>query len=121
MRTMLDIITRAARLIGVASVDEALDADAGREALAALNDIFHAIPLPDYADLGMTDPAPIEPHLVEYAMIVLASRLAPVFSLPGPDPSAAMTRLRASVLVIPPATIPAGLSRMPSQRRYGYR
>lgn len=121
MRTMRDIITRAARLIGQTGVDEVLDADAGAEGLVILNDLFHMLPIPDYADLDYGDPAPVAAALIEDAVIVFAARFAPVFGLAGPDPAASLARLRASVMTIPTAQMPTGLSRMPSQRRYHFR
>lgn len=121
MRTMRDIITRAARLIGQTGVDEVLDADAGAEGLAILNDLFHMLPIEGYADLGFDDPAPIGPELIEDAVILFSARFAPVFGLAGPDPAAALARLRGSVMTIPTASMPLGFSRMPSQRRYGFR
>lgn len=122
MATVLDIIERAYRKIGVSSEDESLTARQLSDGLDALNMMLAAwrlagvdLPLPE---LQSTSPFPLQIELQEGTVYMLASRLSPDFSVPAAfDPDDFFRKIQAAYMIIEPAKMPLSMRRTSSQRR----
>ena len=120
MTTVLDIINRAFRKIGVKAEDEALTADQIAHGVETLNDTIQgwtlkgasAVP----ADVVDTDPFPFADQYREAVVMILASRLAPDYGGVPVDAERYERMVIGSLMVIPTVALPSALLRTPSQR-----
>lgn len=81
-----EIVTRAARKIGVVASDEAMTADEIANGVIALNMMMHAWKLRgvdvEHVDLAATDTFSLDPEFEEGTVYLLASRMAPDYEIP---------------------------------------
>lgn len=81
-----DIVTRAARKIGVVASDEAMTADEIANGVIALNMMMHAWKLRgvdvEHVDLAATDTFSLDPEFEEGTVYLLASRMSPDYEIP---------------------------------------
>ena len=86
MATMLDIVTKACRKIGVAAIDEDLEAEIASEALDTLNAMLFEWELAGvdttHTTLTLTDDFPLAAKFEQGTIYMLAHRLAPEFNRP---------------------------------------
>lgn len=122
MTTVLDIISRAFRKIGVKAEDEDLTADQIAHGVDTFNDMMQgwvlkgaaAVP----ADVVSTDPFPFADQYREACVMVLASRLSPDYGTASPVDGERYERmLIGSLMAVPEAAMPKALYSTPSQRR----
>lgn len=122
MATVLDIITRAMRKIGVVAHDENLTADQSLNGLDTLNMMMHSwqitMPSWSHSDLALSDTFPLAPMFHEGAVYQLASRLSPEYGQPGFDPDQWFRQLQSYYFVAPEAQISSMLTNTASQRRW---
>lgn len=115
MATVNDIVTRAYRKIGVVATDEAMTADQAQVGQDALNMMMHALALDGidvaWSDAVLADQFAMEPAFHEGLVYMLASRLAPDFSVPAFDDSAFKRGLAAAYLIVPDALLDGMLLR----------
>lgn len=122
MATMLQIVERAFRKIGVKAEDEGLTADQLAHGLDCLNQMLHGWELwgidLNYTDLTSADPFPLLPKFEEGTVYLLAERIMPDYAVP-PAFSADdfLRRIQAAYMVIDDAVLPRSILRTPSQRR----
>ena len=117
MPTVLDIVTRAHRKIGVVAQDEPLTADQGQAGLSAYNEMIHAWTLdgitlsPAFADQALTDTFPLADKFREGTIYLLASRLSPEYTAPQAfDADGFFRKMQASLVTVTPATVDPGLT-----------
>ena len=120
MTTVLDIVTRAFRKIGVSGEGEALDGEAIAEGVDALNDMMHAWKLRGvniaHVDLAASDAFTLPQEFNEGTVYLLASRLSPNYETPANfDANDWFKTFQAAYLKIDEATFPSGLTRLPSR------
>lgn len=120
MPTMMDIVTRAYRKIGVSAIDETLTADEAQHGLDALNAMMHGWALRGvditHTDKAADDPFPLASAYVEGTVFLLASHLSPDYMVPVTFNADEWWRsFQAHNMTIDEVTIPNGLLRMPSQ------
>lgn len=125
MATILDIVNRAFRLIGVKAEDEALTSDQIATGVDTLNMLMNAWPkrgidIPTGYALTSTNVFPMEPWAEEPTTYCLAARLAPQYSQPAPDVREHEQTLRNWFVSRDPIVFPRTLTRMPSRRMTGY-
>ena len=81
-----EIVTRAARKIGVVASDEAMTADEIANGVIALNMMMHAWKLRgvdvEHVDLAATDTFSLDPEFEEGTVYLLASRMSPDYEIP---------------------------------------
>lgn len=125
MASVLQIITRAFRKLGVSGDGEALTAEMAAEGLDALNDMMEGWALQGinrtHTTLALAEEMPIDPKFNEGVTYLLASRLGPNYEVPPsfrPEPF--MAQIRAAFLVIDEVDLPTALTRLPSQRPGGF-
>jgi hypothetical protein len=115
MATVNDIVTRAYRKIGVVAIDEAMTADQAEIGQDALNMMMNALVLDGidvaWSDAVLADQFAMEPAFHEGLVYMLASRLAPDFSVPAFNESAFKRRIAAAYVIVPDAVIDRGLRR----------
>lgn len=120
MATVLDIINRAFRKIGVKAEDEALTADQIAHGVDTFNDMVQGWALKGASavsgDVIETDTFPFADEYREATVMVLASRLAPDYGAAPIDAERYERMVIASMLYVPTATIPSALLKLPSQR-----
>lgn len=121
MATVLDIVNRAFRKIGVKAEDEALTADQIANGVDALNAMMATWPVrginaPTGFPLTSSSTFPLEPWADEPTTYCLAARLAPDYGLPAPDVREHERTLRNWFVSRDPITFDKTLTRMPSQR-----
>ena len=125
MATMNDIMTGAARRIGVIQAGGALSAPVGADFLENLNDLMSSFP---GLDIGFTaallsgDEFPLEFKHEAGMKTLLAVRIADGYGKPvsvelAGEAAAAWQRLQADYLIVDPVQMPRALLNMPSQRR----
>lgn len=100
-----------------------MNADQAATGLAAFNSMLHAWELDgialSYSDLGLSDAFPLAAKFVEGTGYTLAGRLAHGYSAPlSFDPDGFFRKIQAAYTTIAAATLPSGILRTPSQRRY---
>lgn len=122
MATVLDIITRAMRKIGIVAHDENMTADQSLNALDTLNMMMHswAITMPSWShsDLALSDTFPLDPMFHEGVVYQLASRISPEYGQAGFDPDQWFRQLQAYYFVAPGVRISPMLTNTASQRRW---
>lgn len=125
MATVLDIITRAFRKLGISGEGEVLSAEAAAEGLDALNDMLEGWNLQGinrtHRTLALAEEMPLAPKFNEGVTYLLASRLGPNYQVPPsfrPEPF--MAQVRAAFLVIDEVDMPSALTRLPSSRPSGW-
>lgn len=122
MATMLQIVERAFRKIGIKAEDEGLTADQLAHGLDCLNQMLHGWELwgidLNNTDLTSADPFPLLPKFEEGTVYLLAERIMPDYAVP-PAFSADdfLRRIQAAYMVIEEAALPRTILRTPSQRR----
>lgn len=125
MTTMLDIVTRAHRKIGVGARDTPLEAHEAIEGNVELNSMLHEWVLrgvdTNHTDLDLTDDFPLSSPYEAGTVYLLASRLAPDFAVPASfDPDSFFRAIQAAYMVIDEVTVPNALKSPPSLKaRYG--
>jgi hypothetical protein len=124
MTTVLDVITRAHRKLGISGQGEALSAEMAAEGLDALNDLMEAWNLHGinrtHTTLALADPFPMAPKFVEGTVYLLAQRLGPNYEVPPTfDPRPFFRALQAAFAVVDEVTLPTALTRLPSSRLTG--
>ena len=85
MTTVLDIVTRAHRKIGVSGQGETLTAEMAADGLSAFNEMVSAWALdggPAFSDVALTDTFPFPDRFREGAIHILAARISPEYELP---------------------------------------
>ncbi len=122
MTTVLDVITRAHRKLGISGQGETLTAEMADEGLDALNDMMEAWALQGvsrvHRTLALSEEFPMAPRFVEGATYLLASRLGPNYEVPPSfNPAQFLAQLQAAFLTVPEVEMPGTLARMPSSRR----
>lgn len=84
MTTVRDIIEQAHRLIRVVAGDEPMTADQAANGLFMFNAMMHGLELRGadvgHADSGLTDTSPLPNRMTEALVMLLASKLAPMFN-----------------------------------------
>ena len=122
MATVRDVVERAYRKIGVVASDEPMTADQADHGADALNMMMHGWKLDSidiaHSDVVLSDEFPMEPMFYEGCVYMLASRIAPDFSVASFSTSEFMQRLSAHYLIIDEVEMPLALLSTPSQRRY---
>ena len=124
MASVLEIVTRAFRKIGVSAADEALDADQISVGVDALNMMVHAWKLEgvdlSWADQAASDTFALDSEYHEGVVYNLASRLSPDYVIPPAfDADAWFRSIQAANVEAPTVSIPTSLKRLPSQMRSG--
>lgn len=122
MTTVLDIISRAFRKIGVKAEDESLTADQGQHGLDTLNAIFQGWALKGAATVpaivAASDAFPLDAKYEEATAFILAGRLAVDYREPSPPDAERYERMViGSLMVVAEAAMPKALYSTPSQRR----
>ncbi len=126
MTTVLDVIERAHRKLGVSGQGEVLTAEMAAEGLDALNDLMAGWRLQGidrvHRPIAATSELfPMAPEFVEGTVYLLASRLGPNYQVPPSfDPERFLRQLQTAFLVVGEVEMPAALARLPSSRRGGY-
>ena len=120
MTTTSEIVTRALRKIRVTAKDEAATADDMAEGVDALNMMMAAWETfgvnRTHTALASSDTFPLDAKWEEGTVYMLASRLAPDYARPANfNADDWMRALQAAYINIPTVSIPAPLTRMPSQ------
>lgn len=122
MATVLDIITRAMRKIGVVAHDEEMTADQAQNGLDAMNMMMHSwsitMPTWTHTDLVLADTFTLPPMFHEGAVYQLASRISPEYGMPGFDPDQWFRQFQAYYFVAPEMAISPMLLNTASQRRW---
>lgn len=123
MATCRDIVERAYRKIGVVASDEPMTADQAAIGIDALNMMMAALELDGidvaWSDADISEQFAMEPKFHEGLVYMLASRLAPDFTVPGFDPSTFKRGLQAAYLIVPDAHIDRALLRTGGSLRWG--
>ncbi len=123
MTTVLDVITRAHRKLGISGQGEALSAEMAAEGLDALNDMMAGWALQGISRVHRTletgsEAFPMAPEFIEGVVYLLASRLGPNYEVPPSfDASRFLRQLQAAFLVVDEVEMPTALTRLPSGRR----
>jgi hypothetical protein len=110
------MVERAFRKIGVSSSDEPLTADQMDHGIDTLNMLLAAwrlqgVDMPLHT-LAPGDPFPLQPEFQEGAVYMLASRLAPDFSVPAAfDADDYFRKIQAAFMRIDDAELPLALLR----------
>lgn len=126
MTTVLDVITRAHRKLGVSGQGEALSAEMAAEGLAALNDMMAGWRLQGINRLHIpletgSEAFPMAPEFIEGVVYLLASRLGPNYEVPPSfDHSRFLRQLQTAFLSVEEVDMPTALTRLPSSRRSGW-
>ncbi|MEO9648817.1 MAG: hypothetical protein ABJ360_22525 [Roseobacter sp.] len=126
MATVLDIVTRAYKKIGVVSRDETLEQFETDEGVAAYNMMVHGWKLEsvdfEHVDQSETDTFDYGDEYQEGFVYLLASRLSPDYLLPPAfDADRWFRDIQASKLQIDDVEFDRALDLTPSRRaRYGY-
>ena len=105
MATVHDILERAYRKVGIIAHDDAMTADHAAAGLNTFNDMLHSWELVGIAlghtDVGLSDAFPLADKFREGAVYLLASRLAPDWSVPVAfDAYVFLREIQASYMVI---------------------
>lgn len=120
MATVLDIINRAFRKIGVRAEDETLTADQIAHGVDTFNDMVQGWTLKGAdtvpAEVVETTTFPFAAEYREAVIMILASRLAPDYGAASIDAERYERMVVGSLMTIPTATIPSALLKTPSQR-----
>ena len=121
MATVLDIITRAMRLIRVSGRGDALDAETSAEAVDAFNDMLHEWKLSGvdvtHTDLTASDTFPLADEYRAGVAHMLAGRMRPNYARPREfDEDDFFRRIQAAYLVISEVTFSRGITDLPSNR-----
>ena len=85
MTTVLDIVTRAHRKIGVSGQGETLTAEMSADGLSAFNEMISAWELdsgPAFSDVALSDAFPLPDSFRDGVIHILAARLSPEYELP---------------------------------------
>jgi len=126
MAIVSDMIRRAYRRVGVVAADEPMTAEQLAEGLAEFNAVVRS--WESYGlrisaqELREDDQFPLSDAYEDYAITILAARLAEAHALPGPDPREALDRILAMSIRNEAAEMPLALRRIdPVARRWsGY-
>lgn len=122
MTTVLDIVNRAFRKIGVKAEDEQLTADQLAYGVETLGAMLQGLTLSDSTitlpTITATYPFPMEAKYEEAVMMMLAARLAQDYERPMFDASHYERLVMAGLLTLNPSRMPLALTRTPSQRRW---
>lgn len=120
MATVRDIVQRAYRKIGVVASDEAMTADQAESGQDALNMMMQALLLDGidvaWSDAQLADQFDMLPQFHEGIVYMLASRLAPDFSMEGFNVSTFKRGLAAAYMIVPDMVLDSTLTR----RRFGW-
>jgi hypothetical protein len=123
MATVLDILTRAFRKIGVVANDEPLTANDAQAGLEAFNAMMHGLAAhgadPGHITNVTTDTFAYPARLEEAVVYVLADRLAPDYATQAPAARVHYNTLQAYFLQVPKVTPPLSMLRTPTGRRWG--
>ena len=111
MTTALDIVTQASRKKGILARGERLEAEAAADGIFALNAMMHAWQLAGinttHSDLSLDDLFPLGPQFIEGTVYLLASRMAPEYTVPQSfDADDWFRKFQAAYLVITPVAMP---------------
>ena len=122
MTTVRDVIERAYRKIGVVAMDEPMDAEQGSAGLSAFNEMVSAWALsgvtlsPAFTDAAQSDAFPLADKFREGTIYLLASRLAPEWTVPVSfDADDFFRKIQAAYMAISEVTMDGNLIRQPSQ------
>lgn len=121
MATVLDIVNRAFRKIGIKSEDEALTADQITHGVSTLNDMMAAWPkrgidIPTGEEMAASDTFPMEAWANEPTIHCLAARLAPDYGVAAPDASEHERTLRNWFVLRDEVAFPKALTRTFAKR-----
>ena len=124
MTTVLKIVTRSLRKIGVAAMDETPTADETENAVDALNAMIHAFKLEgvdlEWSDQISTDEFALDPEYHEGIVYLLASRMNPDYTIPPSFNADDWWRsIQANNVTAPTAVVPLALRRMVGNLRRG--
>lgn len=112
MTTCRDIVQRAYRKIGVVASDEPMTADQGAIGMDALNMMLSGLALDGidvaWSDQTLSEEFAMDAPFHEGIVYMLASRIAPDFSVQGFDPAAFRRRLAAAFLIVPDVQLDRG-------------
>lgn len=120
MTTVLDIVTRATKKIGITAHDEEMDADVASNGLDALNMMLAAWKLAgvdtSHTALTMASTFPLADEFEEGTVYMLASRMASDYQRPRDfDADDFFRKIQAAYMTIDAATMPNSLIRTPSR------
>ena len=121
MATVLDIITRAYRKLGIAAADEAITADMAQLGLDTLNDLMaswqlYGIPRAHSTISEVAQEFPMAQRFNNGVIRQLAAELSPDFEVGPVESDTFLRALQAEYMQIDEVTLDRGLTRMPSQR-----
>lgn len=122
MTSTLEIVSRAYRKVGILAHGVELTADEIADGVDALNAMIHGWKLraadTSHTNLAATDTFPLGPEYEEGTVYLLASRLAPDYSIPQAFDADDWFRTFQAALHTPlTVAMPKSLTQMPSQFR----